>query len=193
VKRLGTAGYRPLLEGGIRVFEWNGPMLHSKTAVADGLWARVGSTNLNVASWMGNWELDVAIEDPRFAAGMERAYEQDLANATEIVLGGRPASVERRRYARRAREGSGVATAGAIRMGNTVSAALGGHRVLRPAEAGLLLGAGATLVAAAVVTLLVPWILVVPFAIAAVWIGTTLVVNGLKLRRGRHLQGVDTV
>ncbi len=56
VKRLGTAGYRPLLAAGIRVFEWNGPMLHAKTAVADGRWARLGSTNLNVASWMGNWE-----------------------------------------------------------------------------------------------------------------------------------------
>ena len=38
-------------------------MMHAKTAVADGLWARVGSTNLNIASWIGNYELDVAIED----------------------------------------------------------------------------------------------------------------------------------
>ena len=36
-----------LLEAGVRVFEWNGTMLHAKTAVADGVWARVGSTNLN--------------------------------------------------------------------------------------------------------------------------------------------------
>jgi cardiolipin synthase len=75
VKRLGTAGYRPLLEAGIRVFEWNGPMLHAKTAVADGRWARIGSTNLNLASWMGNWELDVAAEDAGFAREMELAFE----------------------------------------------------------------------------------------------------------------------
>jgi len=192
VKTLGTAGYRPLLERGIRVFEWNGPMLHAKTAVADGLWARVGSTNLNIASWMGNWELDVAVEDARFAAEMERTYEQDLTNATELILGERrrrPRAHDRRLFAgsNRAREGSAVATAGAIRMGNTVSAALGGHRVLRPAEASLLLGAGAALVAAAAVTIFFPWILVVPFAIAAVWIGITLIVNGVKLRRARHL------
>ena len=43
---LSRAGYRPLLEAGVRVFEWNGSMLHAKTAVADGKWARVGSTNL---------------------------------------------------------------------------------------------------------------------------------------------------
>src|SRR5207302_6582462 len=89
VKTLGTAGYRPLLEGGVRVFEWNGPMLHAKSAVADGRWARVGSTNLNIASWMGNWELDVAVEDSRFASEMESIYERDLGNATELVLGQR--------------------------------------------------------------------------------------------------------
>jgi cardiolipin synthase len=193
VKRLGAAGYRPLLEGGIRVFEWNGPMLHAKTAVADGLWARVGSTNLNVASWMGNWELDVAIEDARFAAEMEHVYERDLTNATELVLGQRRPATVGRRFGAREREGSGVATAGAIRMGNTVTAALGGHRVLQPAEASLLLAVGAVLVCAAVAALVFPWILVVPFAIAAVWIGVTLLVNGLKLRRGRHLHAVGPV
>ena len=61
------AGYRPLLEAGVRVFEWNGTMLHAKTAVADGQWARVGSTNLNIASWFGNCELDAVIEDESFA------------------------------------------------------------------------------------------------------------------------------
>ena len=123
---------------------------------------------------------------------LERTYEQDLTNATELILcerRRRPRAHDRRLFAgsNRAREGSAVATAGAIRMGNTVSAALGGHRVLRPAEASLLLGAGAALVAAAAVTIFFPWILVVPFAIAAVWIGITLIVNGVKLRRARHL------
>jgi cardiolipin synthase len=56
LRPLSRAGYRPLLEAGIRVFEWNGTMLHAKTAVADGTWARVGSTNLNLASWLGNRE-----------------------------------------------------------------------------------------------------------------------------------------
>ena len=189
VKRLGTAGFRPLLEAGIRVFEWNGPMLHAKTAVADGRWARVGSTNLNVASWMGNWELDVAVEDTNFAGEMERTYEADLANSTEILLG-----LPRRRALRerttpagsnRAREGSAVATAGAIRVGNTVSAALGGHRVLRPAEASVLVASGVGLVVFAAVALLFPWILVVPLAIAALWLGVTLIVSGAKLRRAR--------
>ena len=80
------AGYRPLLEAGVRVFEWNGSMLHAKTAVADGRWARVGSTNLNLASWMSNRELDVMIEDESIAVHMEEMFQDDLGNATEVVL-----------------------------------------------------------------------------------------------------------
>ena len=93
------AGYRSLIEAGIRVFEWNGSMLHAKTAVADGRWARVGSTNLNLASWATNWELDVVVEDAGFAEAMEAMYLEDLANATEIV----PGWQSRRRQARNMR------------------------------------------------------------------------------------------
>ena len=59
LRPLSRAGYRGLIEAGVRVFEWNGTMLHAKTAVADDFWSRIGSTNLNLASWMGNYELDV--------------------------------------------------------------------------------------------------------------------------------------
>src|SRR5438552_6059730 len=86
LRPLSRAGYRPLLEAGVRVFEWNGTMLHAKTAVADGRWARVGSTNLNPASWLGNCELDVLVEDDTFARLMEVMYIEDLTNATEVIL-----------------------------------------------------------------------------------------------------------
>jgi cardiolipin synthase len=86
VSTVSRAGYRPLLEAGVRVFEWNGPMMHAKTSVADGRWARVGSSNLNVASWLGNYELDVAIEDEGIAGEMRRQYLADLERATEVVL-----------------------------------------------------------------------------------------------------------
>jgi cardiolipin synthase A/B len=75
VKRLGVAGYRPLLESGVRVFEWNGPMLHAKTAVADGRWARVGSSNLNVASWM------VPFPRPRSPLGVSRESRTAAASS----------------------------------------------------------------------------------------------------------------
>ena len=89
VSPLSRAGYRALLDAGVRVFEWNGTMLHAKTAVADDVWSRVGSTNLNIASWMSNYELDVAVEDRDFTRQMAAQYEKDLGNATEIVLTGR--------------------------------------------------------------------------------------------------------
>src|SRR5664279_4425992 len=79
------AGYRPLLEAGVRIFEWNGSMLHAKTAVADGRWARVGSSNLNPASFISNYEIDVAMEDVGLAREMEDMFLADLENATEIV------------------------------------------------------------------------------------------------------------
>jgi len=187
VKKLGTAGFRPLLASGIRVFEWNGPMLHAKTAVADRRWARVGSTNLNLASWMGNWELDVAIEDEAFAGEMEDAYRADLANATEVLLGlprRRPAEPGRRvAGTKRGREGSAVATAGVIRIGGTVSAALGGHRVLRPAEASLLIATGLVLIAIAALAIAFPRAIAVPIAVVAAWLGITLFIDAVKLRR----------
>ena len=40
LRPLSKAGYRPLLEAGVRVFEWNGTMIHAKTAVADKRWGR---------------------------------------------------------------------------------------------------------------------------------------------------------
>ena len=57
--------------------------------MADGRWARIGSTNLNIASWLGNYELDVVVEDADFARLMETMYLDDLTNATEVLLDNR--------------------------------------------------------------------------------------------------------
>jgi cardiolipin synthase len=45
-------------------------MIHAKTAVFDGRFSRVGSTNMNIASWFGNYELDVLVDDENFGARM---------------------------------------------------------------------------------------------------------------------------
>ena len=140
---LSRAGYRPLLEAGVRVFEWNGSMLHAKTAVADGRWARVGSTNLNIASFWANYELDVAVEDEKVAGAVADMYEQDLERATEIVLARRnrvrPSQKPDRARRWRPRSGSaGRAAAGALSLGSAVGAAIKDHRVLGPAEARVL-------------------------------------------------------
>jgi cardiolipin synthase len=189
LRPLSRAGYRPLLTAGVRVFEWNGTMLHAKTAVADSIWARVGSTNLNVASWLGNCELDVVIEDEAFARVMEEAYLRDLENATEIVLTARRG----RRYHGRRRRGprplppgetgsAGRAAAGALRISRTVGAAFTSQRVLEPIEARILLVAGALLLAAAVLIAFVPGVLIYPLLVLGVWIAATLLYRAATLR-----------
>ena len=154
-----TAGYRPLLSAGIRVFEWDGSMLHAKTAVADDRWARVGSTNLNMVSWLTNYELDVAVEDEGFASEMAGMYESDLEHATEVVLKKRrrvrlPAQEGARERSKPARGSLSRATAGALRFTRTVSAALSSQRVLDTGETfTLLITSGVVLLFAAAAVL----------------------------------------
>ncbi len=147
LRPVSRAGYRPLLEAGVRVFEWNGVMLHAKTAVADGRWARVGSANLNIASWFGNCELDAVVENERFAREMEEMYLQDSTNATEIVLdaGNRvraPGKAGRQQPLMTSGGGSaGRAAAGAIRVGSAIGAAIANRRVFEPVEGRMMITA----------------------------------------------------
>ncbi len=183
---LSRAGYRPLLEAGIRVYEWNGPMLHAKTAVADGRWARIGSSNLNLASWLGNWELDVAVEDAGFAAEMEAMYLGDLENAAEIVLDlGRVQPAEPP-DARAPRRGSpGRLAAGAVGLGSAVSAAITNHRALGPAEAKMMAAGGSLLLLLAAAAVVVPRAITLPLALLSAWVAATLLVRAWRLRTGR--------
>jgi cardiolipin synthase A/B len=188
------AGYRSLIEAGVRVFEWNGTMLHAKTAVADGRWARVGSTNLNLASWATNWELDVVVEDPGFAEAMEAMYLEDLANATEIV----PGWQSRRRQARnmRSRRGhrymkGGVRrlAAGALALSSTVGKAVGsGSRSLTATEAGSVAIIGFTLLALAALVTFFPVVIISPVVIALVWLGLALLIRAFRLKRRVRLR-----
>jgi cardiolipin synthase len=186
LRALSRAGYRPLLDAGVRVFEWNGPMLHAKTAVADGRWARVGSTNLNPASWLGNWELDVAVEDDEFARAMEAMYEDDLGRATEIILSGRrrvrAASTAGTRV-RALRRGSRRAAAGAIGVGSTIGAAMTNRRLLGPAESFVLATSGAILIVFAAAIVWWPKVAAVPIAVASVWIALSLILKAWELHR----------
>jgi cardiolipin synthase len=83
-------GYRDLLRAGVRVFEYQGPMIHAKTMIVDRRWARVGSTNLNVSSLFTNYELDLAAECERLTEALAAQFRRDLASSHEIVLQPRP-------------------------------------------------------------------------------------------------------
>src|SRR5256885_10874256 len=80
------SGYRELLHAGARIFEFRGPMLHAKTLVADHDWARVGSSNLNVSSLFGNYELDLVTEADGLTATLATQFLHDMAQSREIVL-----------------------------------------------------------------------------------------------------------
>lgn len=186
LRPLSRAGYRPLLDAGVRVFEWNGTMLHAKTAVADGRWARVGSTNLNIASWLGNCELDAVIEDREFAAKMEQMYLEDLASSTEVVLDDRAKIHRARVEAKRARGGrgsAGRATAGAVRIGNVLGAALTNRRVLQPLEAKFVVIAGLALLLLAALAAYLPKVVAYPFVVIATWLGCAELYRGFRLLR----------
>ena len=170
------AGYRALLEAGVRVFEWNGTMLHARTAVADRLWARIGSTNLNIASWMGNYELDVAIEGRQFAETMTVQHEIDLTKSTEIVLTGRSrvrlAQSRADPVARRARSGSaGRVAAGAVSVGSALVAALTNRRPLGAAESGFFAKVSAGAIGCAIIAGLWPRVIAWPLALLGARLG----------------------
>ena len=187
LRPLSRSGYRPLLESGVRVFEWNGTMLHAKSAVADCMWARVGSTNLNVVSWFGNYELDVVIEDVPFAREMEEMYLRDLENATEVVLDARhrvrksSPTPESHPAVTSGGGSGGRAAAGALRLSNAVGAAFTNRRVLEPVEARLMITAALLLMGFAVLIWFFPRSLTYPLIVLMVWVALSLVYRSLKL------------
>jgi cardiolipin synthase len=200
VRPLSRAGYRSLLEAGVRIFEWNGTMLHSKTAVADMRWSRVGSTNLNLASWLTNYELDALIENEGFAEVMSRQYLEDLDNATEVLLrAGRRRAAEPEGHAdtaaplrpRGKRGGSGGrAAVGALRLGHTVTSAVTSHRALTSQDAGIVAWAGAAAIVLAIAAVYWPRMLAVPLAIVIAWVGVSLLIRAFRLRRSRRPDAV---
>lgn len=178
--------YRTLLEAGIRIFEWNGSMVHAKTAVADRRWARVGSTNLNLNSWIGNWEMDVAIEDADVANILADQFEEDLSNATEILVDGstrtRPVKRRGHRMRRSARRVRHTMTG----LGHSIGAAMTGNRPLEVYELAPLVFFGVLLAALAALIWWQPVIIgdIVAFFVA--WLGVSLIVDAWMLHRQAH-------
>ncbi|WP_280156230.1 phospholipase D-like domain-containing protein [Piscinibacter sp. XHJ-5] len=82
----GRSHYGRLLQAGVRVFEREGALLHAKTAVIDGVWAAVGSANLDWRSFVHNAEANAIVLDGGFGAEMEAVFRRDVAASREVTL-----------------------------------------------------------------------------------------------------------
>jgi cardiolipin synthase len=184
IRPFSRAGYRPLLDGGVRVFEWNGSMIHAKTAVADGRWARVGSTNLNPASWLGNCELDVIVEDEAFSRQMEAMFRADLENTTEIRLQGNRVraphdGAEHRAHA--ATGSGGRVIGGVLRIANAIGAAIARTRTLDRAEANVALIGAVVVGLIAALAFYYPRGFAYPIGVFSAWCALALLYRSVRL------------
>ena len=82
----GRSYYDELLQAGVKIFERRDVMLHAKTALVDGVWSTVGSTNLDWRSFLHNQELNAVVLGEAFGNQMRAAFEADLARAEPITL-----------------------------------------------------------------------------------------------------------
>jgi len=77
--------YSELLEAGVKIYERRTVLLHAKTAVIDGVWSTVGSTNLDYWSLLSNDEVNAVVLSREFAVEMERMFVSDLAQSDQIL------------------------------------------------------------------------------------------------------------
>ena len=82
----GRYEYEYLLRRGVKLYEWQGPMLHAKCAVVDGEWATVGSYNMDHRSLLSNLEVNFNVVDRAFGATMASQLTADMGRSREIVL-----------------------------------------------------------------------------------------------------------
>jgi cardiolipin synthase len=97
----GRSYYDDLLRGGIKIYERQNAMLHAKTALIDGVWSTVGSTNLDWRSFLHNQEVNAVVLGDDFGQRMRAAFEADVAASTPILL----AEWDRRSPVQRMKEG----------------------------------------------------------------------------------------
>ena len=96
----GRAHYSRLLHAGVRIHERHDTTLHAKACVIDGVWASIGSSNIDWRSLLHNAEANLVVLDEEFAAHVEQVFRTDVALAETIV----PAAWEQRSAWHRLRE-----------------------------------------------------------------------------------------
>ncbi|MDP1766668.1 MAG: cardiolipin synthase [Methylotenera sp.] len=78
--------YEELLCAGVKIYERRDALLHAKTAMIDGVWSTVGSTNLDWRSFTNNQEINAVLLGQDFGLQMQNMFEMDLESSTLITL-----------------------------------------------------------------------------------------------------------
>jgi len=86
VSAAGRRHYGRLLEAGVKIYERQGALLHSKTTLIDGVWCAVGSTNLDWRSFLHNDEIDAIVLSQSFGDQMRAAFQADLAQSQQLTM-----------------------------------------------------------------------------------------------------------
>jgi cardiolipin synthase len=73
-----------LLEAGVEIYEYQAALLHAKTMTIDGIWATIGSTNLDTRSFALNEEVNAVLYDRDVAGKLEQVFTDDLTRARKI-------------------------------------------------------------------------------------------------------------
>jgi cardiolipin synthase A/B len=84
IRRTSHRYYQDLLDAGVRIYEYQPTMMHSKLVVVDGLWSVVGSANMDIRSQELNQENVLGILDAGFARQVEESLERDLSRSAQI-------------------------------------------------------------------------------------------------------------
>jgi cardiolipin synthase A/B len=82
----GRSFYDDLLRAGVKIYERQDALLHSKTALIDGVWSTIGSTNLDWRSFLHNDEINAVVLGQEFGAQMQAMFDKDLAASKPITL-----------------------------------------------------------------------------------------------------------
>jgi cardiolipin synthase A/B len=83
---LGRSHYTQLLRAGVEIHERHGAVMHAKTAVIDGVWSTIGSSNLDWRSFVHNDEINAVVLSADFARQMDAMFAEDLAESEQILL-----------------------------------------------------------------------------------------------------------
>ena len=87
VRQASRSKFGLLLEAGIEIYEYQAGLLHAKTMTVDGIWATIGSTNLDTRSFALNDEVNAVVYHNDVVGQLERVFAADLTYSRKIELG----------------------------------------------------------------------------------------------------------